>query len=726
MLRLLLIGLNFLNIFNNYQVIKEVEEKYEEIIYTDEYYIIYNENNQIKLKTNNDEWIRELDVNKNLDIHLVGKDLYIFNYNNGVLKCLVYDIDGKIKVEKQIFDNIVYNLKISFFKERFYITGSIKDRKDELFTDNEYGLKDCFLIRLTEEFYIEDIRIYGGVLNEEFLDICFSDDYIYLSGKKDVLTSGDFGNGGKTNGTIFVVRLDYDLEIINFVVLNDISSLVCLISFKDNIYLNSEDYLYKLDYELENIISNKFKNKAIYMIEASFNKLIVITNSKTYIYDIISLRKLFELDNTIDVKNVRVLKDILYVQSDYNYYFDIACLEGIKYNDPINSFLSPTLNVETIFGISEFIEDISEVVYDPLIYGEYDRNLKYKNTFGMEFIIQKDFRVLMECNVSEGGIYPLGYNLIFTGRAYLNGESIANNYSISSSGNYNLKLIGNNGEEFSVNFIVDSKQINFDEVSICDYHVITHTDEVYYLNLNYKIDFGEIVSVIVDGVEHFDLIISKEDNVLSVKMNPENNEGIKYYIVNSIKYKEDDELIRSISIDRIFTVNVLKNTMKVDVKQKNINDYLFSLDDNNTARFFLVTYIYNNEEYNFKYPLASNKISLDGFDKFTTVYVQLIYDLGDKSYRKIDLMEVSLEGLSAGEFIEIDVLKQEESLKEFMIKVANEKEINKILINNNIVYEKLEKDYYVHIVIGILLLLFFGFGIYNFRYKKYKQKIGLR
>lgn len=728
MLKLLLIGLNFLNLFN-YQVIVEEEVKYEEILYQDEFYVIYKEADLIKLKTVNDEWIRELNITSNIKAFLVDRDLYIFDYYNSEFKCIVYGIEGNLKKEKIIFNNQLLNYNIEFYNDNFYIVGSLSQYTDKIFTDvlrDDLDLKDGFILELDSDLEVVFCRTYGGVLNEEFFKITFTEDYIYIVGKKDILASGDFGNGGKSNGDIFITKLDSDKNILDTLVINDTSKIVDLFYFKDNIFLGSVDYLYKLSPDLLTTITNKIPETGLFITPASYNKIVVIGGNYNYIYDFLNLRLIETVLNEKQIITIKEFNNILYIKSDKFYYFDIASLEDLAFIDEIYSEFSPVMEVKTIYGDATYIEDVGEIRYDATVYGTYLRKFKFTNSYGASFIVEKKSVVRKEANVSEGGIYPLGYNLLFTGIGYLNGNSIANNYSIASAGDYTLKLVGLNNEEYDINFKVDGEQISFEETKVIDYHGVVKKGDVYYINLNYTNDIGEIASVTVDGEDYTNILVNKTDKTISVKMEPKSVEGIYYHVINSINYKEND-LIRKLKVNEVYVVNVLKDVMTIDVNKMSDYEYKVNLTDANTARYFLVSYIHNNQEYSYKYSLSSNKVYIEALPEKENLKVSLsiYYDLGDKSYKRCDLMNLVFNNLDDNNILEIDVLKKEEALQEFVVKVANEEDLIILEIDNVVIFQKVEKDYYLHIIIGIVMLITIGFGIYKIRYNNYKKKIGL-
>lgn len=722
MFKILLIALNFLNVFN-YQIIKQEEIKYEEIIYQDEDYIIYNDNSEIKLKTTNDEWIRDLNVQGQIDAFLINNKLYILNYDNGKFKGIIYGRDGKLIKEILVFENPIHNYKIIYDKY-FYLVGSIS----YLSSDNlKYCVREGLLerngiiLKFDNELEIIDGKLYGGELNDEFFDICSIGEFLIVAGKKDVLTSGDFGNGGKNDGDIFLAKFSLDLELINFVIINDNSKIIGLDYFKDYIYFCSSKYIYKLDSDLNFINSNELQDQAMYFILAYFNKLVVVSKNNIYLYDIFTFEKIETLDVIEEIKEIKEFKNILYVLTDKYYYYDFACLDGIKYLDPYNSDITPIFDVKTLYGKASYLSDVGDVVFEPLVYGTYLRKLKFINIYGIEFVVDRECNVPRLVNVSEGGIYPVGYNLKFTGRAYLNGMSILNNYQIVNAGNYDLKLVGANNEEHNISFIVDNAQIKFEEEKIEAYHNVVSVGDVYYINIKYESEIDAIKSVIIDDEEYFDLLVKKDKKIISIKMNPKFECGVTNHIINGIYYYKqngDESEEYYLNIDKVFVVNVINKVMNVTINQIDDFEFLINLDDKNTARYFLLTYYYNNEEYIYKYPITSNKVFIESIPQGNiNAFFQIYYDLGDKSYQKIDLFAFEFKNLSDNSLLEIDVLKREESLEEFKLKVVNNK-VKSIRINNNLIFEKVNKDYTIHLIIGLILLVITFSIIYKIRLRR--------
>ncbi len=723
-----------LNLFSqmNFRIIKEEVNSKENLIYNDDYYSIYQEETNKVLKKNNDEWFRDLTISDDYKIFLVEKDLYIFFYENKELKLVTYDLSGSKVKEEVILKNELLNFNIAY-NNSFYLIGSIKEKEDAIFINNDksyLGGVDSFILKLdfnNFSFYIDKIALYGGSKNETAHDICFSDEFIYIAGKKDNLASGDLGNGGASDNISYIVKFNYNFEILDTFVINDLSEIIKLEYYKDFLYLSSKEGVYKISPNFEVVISNKYLSDIIYFKIASFNKIIVVTKTDVYVYDLLNLKlitnfKIFE-DINEEIKELLSLNKTIIIKTNKEYYLDIADLSSLKYLKVIQNGYDEVLELNTIFGKAIYLEELTEPLFDKLIHGKYLRLLKYQNTFGTNFVIDYESTVPIEVNVTDCGIYPLGYYLKFTGRASLNNKTIANNYAITEAGSYTLKLENNLGEIETFIFNIDSNQVSFSEDFILKYNKVIKSGEVFYLEIKYNEKIENIASVEINNNLFYDLIINEVTKTINVKMKPE-LVGIHYYDVEKINYLENG-ILRSIYLNDIYVVRVLEEEASLSVENIDNFKYRFTLSDKNTMRCFEVSYYFDNEEYIERFALSSRNINLNNiYNKdITKVIFSLVYDLGDRNYSKIDLLEIAYNNLTSSNILEIEVLKKTLSLEEFDVILSNNKKVNKITINNELIYQKTDKSYLVNYVVGVALFaLSFG-SLYLYRGKIKSKKI---
>src|SRR5690554_590520 len=204
---------------------------------------------------------------------------------------IVYYNDGDIKLQKEVLDFKLNNLEIKY-NNKFYLVGSIKTSDREI---------DGVIIEFDSELNIERQKEFGGRLNDYFYKLEFFEDEFIVAGKKDVLTGGDFGNGGKRDGSIFITSISNEFEILDIVTLEDNSSIIGLEYYKDYLTLVSEDAIYKFASNLELVLSNVNNEKTLEYKIAFTNKLIIFSKEKIIIYDWINFKMLTKIDLDFEI-----------------------------------------------------------------------------------------------------------------------------------------------------------------------------------------------------------------------------------------------------------------------------------------------------------------------------------------------------------------------------------------------------------------------------------------
>ena len=147
-----------------------------------------------------------------------------------------------------------------------------------------------------------------------------------------------------------------------------------------------------------------------------------------------------EYKDIYELEKVKIIEDYLVLKDKYKLY------KGVFYNDLFSNVTFNYDNLELSLLNTEVIgvpcnfkmQDITyEENYDPLIFGVYSICFNYKY-----FMIQSKIEVLERSNIVDGNIYPTGYNIFFSGVAYLNGEEIYNNHELVEEGEYSLNNLG--------------------------------------------------------------------------------------------------------------------------------------------------------------------------------------------------------------------------------------------------------------------------------------------
>ena len=106
-----------------------------------------------------------------------------------------------------------------------------------------------------------------------------------------------------------------------------------------------------------------------------------------------------------------------------------------------------------------------------MVYGIYPFKYNFQTKAGIDFQILHDREVLLRANVVNNGLYPLGYNLKFTGKAYLNDKIIFVSGEKSSNGLYLFSLCKEaNSSSFFISYLEQLDSITFlkdETIGIC-------------------------------------------------------------------------------------------------------------------------------------------------------------------------------------------------------------------------------------------------------------------
>ena len=92
---------------------------------------------------------------------------------------------------------------------------------------------------------------------------------------------------------------------------------------------------------------------------------------------------------------------------------------------------------------------------------EYLKEFRFRSASEIFFSVFRKVEVPLRANVSEGGIYPCGYRLQFTGHGELDGKTVLNNHVLDREGSRRLILTDNSGKKTEINFTVSKAQTEF-------------------------------------------------------------------------------------------------------------------------------------------------------------------------------------------------------------------------------------------------------------------------
>ncbi len=608
-------------------------------------------------------------------------NLYIAYIINNNLYIKVFN-DAGIQINNLILNDYIY--------DNSYIKLLLKDNKLLLFTNIINEDIDILLKELSPNLNINTNIIYGGTLKDKLKDVNITDN-IYLSIEHDLYSGKDFNNMGKT--VISKLDSEYNIEK-NIYFDNDLYISTKIIN--NNIVILFKDQIFKYDSSLNQIIGLNLTQESIfnsysindYLAIFEENKLIIkdVNDNMNIIQEIYYENIDMELINVIESNHAFYLIFTDYI-SEYMYELilinektfvnELTYLDDIsEYNNCINTW-SKTIKLEK--DLSNFNQSINGEYEIECINDEYDYKKIMKVT------------VLEEQNVYEGMIYPIDYKLYFTGVAFLNKEMIYNNYSLTKEGNYTLELYSNKKEKRIINFSVDNDQLYFQDYieRKSDYYVSKNQS----IALKYRIK-KEVKDIIINDKSYKNYTF--KDDVLSIIFDNDQY-GFNKYKINKIVL-EDEEII----LDDIITINVLDDEPSVsffvleDKKTININYD----NESNTIRMFK---LYLDDKLFKTYPLTDTEIIIPKNIDFLEAKLSIVYNNKSKELYEKELASFILDDEYKIDFGYIEIVRKEDLLYSYNININHKNSINKIKIDDKLIYEKIEEDNLV-ILIFILLL----------------------
>lgn len=682
----------------NYRLVYEARENIDYIKKIYNYYL-YIENEIYYLK-NSDKKI-EIGEYEEVDFYMFDNEIIVITLDNGTLEYRRYEYNLKLKVQEEIIRDGA--LKISDYlieDNKLFIVG--KSGEDNLDVNEGFLKEDAFLIEINDKTWSSNY--YGGIGNEEYVCIVRNKNYTYLLGKKDRITEGDFGNGGRYERNIFIAILNDKNELIDYKIIDRNKEIVDLKIYENKLFiiLNDEVIAYDL---LLNPLYFDMINHQVLDCKLTESGILALFSQKNATFIDFSCEKKEVIDYGKTFEKVVVDGDFLYLFDGENEYKgDILLLKD--YLSMLNYERDEELF--SIYGMCKLINNTFDPYLDYQVYGEYIVNLEYETIGGIRFNINTTYNIEKEVNIKDGGIYPVGYRLKFTGKGYLNGQFIINNYQIGNSGEYLLELIGANGEIESIKFTVDDRQKMFSENynGIYDLEVMKNQD--FNLKINLSLPTNHTVeSVVVNGEVVSDVKYDEVNSLLYINMNGRNDGGIYSYNIEQLNLYSE-ELDYNKKVNMIIKVNVLDNNLSLELNDFNdLRMIIDSYDYDNTARYFEVVLSDGKEEKIKKYPICNSELILDlNEESLYDCEIYLVSDVGSSDVYRTLLVDCKVYGAGQINFGKILINRFINSLERFTIEFENENYLKEIVINNVLVYENLkkEKNEYIFYSVGIFLI----------------------
>ena len=308
--------------------------------------------------------------------------------------------------------------------------------------------------------------------NNNYLDSSYYDQTLSLLVNLNG-NNGQYENNGSYNGTI-IININQLLNVNNYFFIPDYNKKYLeMVSDSRQIYLFYQSYIddtfYLSIYEnagLELETNDKITNikACVTKSEGVYYSLVKYKDNNYYIDNIYSINSSsilpYSLGTTINDPKLNIISiletndeiSIIIKKNDCLEITNLKVFNFEKHNKQ-NEQYNNTFYFVTLDGKSLSKEYLSTTPsFDT--FGKKGYFVKYILDDYTTLVVKEVYDVFLNVNVKENEIYDIGLKLSFNGIGYLNQEEITSGYIINNPGSYSLHLIGNNNEEYTINFSV--------------------------------------------------------------------------------------------------------------------------------------------------------------------------------------------------------------------------------------------------------------------------------
>lgn len=664
---------------------------------------------EIKYNNSRIQLVDSLDIK----YFFIDDQLFVF-YLNDSCYLVVQKYKKGILYNTIVVDNIfIKGFDVINDRNKFIFVSNVNKIENELIL-NAYNQKQylkeingvCILI--DSDLNINNVCLYGGLLNDYFENIYYDsyNELVYIKGYKEQESGYDFGMGGNGKYGYFLLLLNDDLSINNYILFD---YNIINVEFCNNTIVYLDNCIFTLSGDLNVISTLKFTPGCVFGLYMFDYYYAIFYRNKLKIYD-------YRLNEVVGQYEYEFSNNVKDISCDGNYIIlkdDINVYKGVFYDNWCEDFTFIYDNNELNYVSKKEIVGIPnnyklknieyEENYNPSCFGIYEIILNYEY-----FIIKAKVEVLQRCNIKEGYLYPVGYNISFSGIAYLNGEEVYNNHCLDQEGSYTLKVVGKD-QSYEINFEVKYMDIKFqnEDLFYCDYELVKNQS----LNLDFKVNHN-VSKVIVNGNE-YPFTMDEENLLLTIKFSEE-EVGLKSYCIEKFVFLIENQEI-AVDFYYYFVINVIDNKMIVNSNCYNNEDYFIFenlLTNNNDIRAIKVV----SKNKSVLLPIIGQNINFGNYfsgDENLSFY--FVYNVNSEYYEEIEIFTIQYNFVNDDDFGYIEICKNNDGIYNIILKINNNKNLKEIKMNNEIKYQFIDKTNYSFLIFSVVIVvcLFVGKVIYN-------------
>ncbi|MDD4212413.1 MAG: hypothetical protein PHY42_03320 [Bacilli bacterium] len=639
-------------------------------------------------------------------------------------KLFLYQYDQGTLSNTAVFEEGFYQSShIVSYEDSIYLYGGvIHYQGDEpIIQSSSLGQIDAYLITLNRTLVSIQVILIGGSGDEWFTHLKVTPTCFYLGGYKETLTGGDLGNAGGEEGASFVIQLSFEGKIMRRIFIED--PTIASVKIRDQvIILLTKTCVYHLSQELEVITALKFDLECRFTTLMSNLVVLRITATEMIFYSTDSMSEVARFPIILEMGVLTHHSNRLIVENEKGFYeYKIFDCRSFKKNTTYQERLN-----QVIYGLDLILlpqDTYFMTPYQATVWGDYPVMYDFHDT-NIEGLITVDFYT----NIHEGRYYPLGYQLLFTGNATLDGESIVNHHMVRTTGMHELVLTSIDGRVRIFTFFVERDQVNGQD----HYHEVVDFEasvqEPFYLPLDIIVDTSIVIEDIMMNDQSVPFVVDNEH--VAIECYEEEAGYYEYsiqYVVlcrGNLTWKEKP----------LVTFNVIVRDSSFPVETQFSIDYDFIhckinlQDDKCQLRGILFTLESNDGIKTILFPTKSQSFVLSNLkaNQLIKGRASLAYDDGSNRLGEIVLVEFTfIPPASIYQLGEMMIQQRGMSLEKMVVSFVKNKALQEVHITNLSIYQHQSINYgwYLGIGAGAGIVSFLGIMTIKRKYPKaFKKK----
>lgn len=641
--------------------------------------------NQIISNASNEEFThydKQLEITNFDKAEIIEDNLYVYEYD---LKIYVYNgksikiADGTL-ISIDCFENNIYILLTQNEERYIYIYDLEKEITNSFLVENGIYQKikvhsniyiigsinnDAAILEYTDKGELVAHKNFGGSGEEEFTDLFFINDNIFITGYKDAISYDScFNNVGNINEKkSFLVRIDKSFEIEKTFYFNNFKSTEKIRSFfysgnSIHILLACDDltiqYLFNTNLELISKYSlDNSEYEFIEEIKGVPNDSITLYLAKrnleySFVYYDLERYKEYSFKDIkfiFDCKVVNGSLTLLY-KDESLHVFQLGHFKILENNDIFITKFYSSMDIKEHFKYISFFSNYNftmtniEPIFDKSKTGIYEAVYSANNGIFEDITVNTKVIVDKFVNIIDKGIYPTGYVLEFFGSAKLDGKLIHYGTKVETEGSHILEIIDINNKSIFYEFCVykDYKFNNLSYTISNAYDVTIGNTQAIFLELK---NVGSVKEVIINGEKYKNY--SYSNNKLVIVLNSKSCPSIDNYFIDYIITNTDTRM----DIKKNITLRTIKDVPNITVnKSTSLNDLSVELKTNSQYLSFMYLEILEYEKLdlvNTKYVYNMNNFKSDYKGITKNIIINYVYTLGDGRLIKRNILDYKLD-----------------------------------------------------------------------------------